>query len=64
MGMVAQTHPDYWEEADKFMPERWLDPVKSKEYAMSWYAFSAGFVFLMPHCLQVQCVVWLIFIQL
>ncbi|KAI8575719.1 hypothetical protein K450DRAFT_260494 [Umbelopsis ramanniana AG] len=42
MGMVAQTHPDYWEEADRFMPERWLDPVKAKEYAMAWFPFSAG----------------------
>jgi cytochrome P450 len=45
MGMVAQTHPEYWEEAERFMPERWLDPVKAKEYAMAWFPFSAGFVF-------------------
>jgi len=57
MGMVAQTHPDYWEDAEKFMPERWLDPVKAKEYAMSWFAFSAGFVILTPFCLQVHFVV-------
>ncbi|KAI9287121.1 cytochrome P450, partial [Umbelopsis sp. AD052] len=42
MSMATQTHPDYWEEADRFMPERWLDPAEAKENAMAWFPFSAG----------------------
>ncbi|KAH8555620.1 cytochrome P450 [Umbelopsis sp. PMI_123] len=42
MCMAAQIHPDYWDEPEKFIPERWLDPVKSKERAMASLSFSAG----------------------
>ncbi|KAM3582090.1 hypothetical protein VKS41_005520 [Umbelopsis sp. WA50703] len=39
---ASQTHPDYWHDADKFLPERWLDYAYPEPALDAYYPFSAG----------------------
>lgn len=40
----SQTHPDYWHDAENFLPERWLDSAYPEPTLDAYYPFSAGYV--------------------